>query len=696
MSQISQSGYIKKRNGSIVPFDAEKVFNAIWKAVQAVGGYDPEPARKISDEVVSIIKTVFKNDIPSVENVQDLVEKMLIEKGHAKVSKAYIIYRDKRAEARNLKTVVTETISLVDNYLKEVDWRVNENSNTSYSLQGLNFHISSSFTSFYWLHKIYPQEIRDAHINGDMHIHDLGILGTYCVGWDLMDFLKRGFTGVYGKVASKPPKHFRTALGQLVNLLYTLQGESAGAQAVSSFDTLLAPFIRYDKLTYHEVKQCIQEFVFNMNVPTRVGFQSPFSNITLDLVVHPGYVNEPVILGGEPQKETYGEFQKEMDILNKAFCEVMIEGDASKRPFSFPIPTYNITKNFEWENQKLKPLWEMTKKYGTPYFANFINSDMSPEDARSMCCRLRLDNRELKKRGGGLFGANPLTGSIGVVTINLPAIAYRSKTKEQFLDRLGSLMTMAKNSLEIKRKMIEDLTDRGLYPYSKFYLSEMKKIHGNYWYNHFSTIGLVGMNEACLNLFKKDLTDEEAYKFALETMEFMRKKISDFQDETGNFFNLEATPAESTAYNLALKDKKRFPDIVTAGDKEPYYTNSTQLPVGYTDDVFEALEHQDKLQSLYTGGTVFHIFIGEKIEDANQIKYLVKKIFENYTLPYISISPTYSICPVHGYIAGEHHKCPYLDKIDEVDPVSENKEKETGQKLIYFSPVSSSQKTDKK
>jgi ribonucleoside-triphosphate reductase len=652
---LALSGYIKKRDGHIVPFDENKIFKAIWKAVQAVGGEDQAPAQKITTEVVSIINTIFKNDLPTVENIQDLVEKMLIEKGHAKVAKAFILYREKRAEARNIDSVINETISLIDNYLKEVDWRVNENSNTSYSLQGLNFHISSSVTSHYWLHKIYPPKIRESHISGDFHIHDLGILGTYCVGWDLMDFLKKGFTGVYGKVASAPPKHFRTALGQLVNILYTLQGESAGAQAVSNFDTLLAPFIYYDKLSYKEVKQSLQEFVFNMNVPTRVGFQSPFSNITMDLNVPSNLADEPVILGGKPQKETYSEFQEQMDILNQAFCEIMLEGDASGRPFSFPIPTYNITPDFEWENPKLQSLWEMTKKYGTPYFANFINSDMDPEDARSMCCRLRLDNRELRKRGGGLFGANPLTGSIGVVTINLPALSFVSKSEDEFIERLHVLMELAKDSLEIKRKIIEDLTEKGLYPYANYYLSEIKRSSGSYWHNHFSTIGLIGMNEACLNLFGENLTHPKSHDFALKVMNYMRDIISDFQEETGHFFNLEATPAEGTSYNLALKDKQRFPGITSSGQLEPYYTNSTQLPVEYTDDVFEALEHQDALQSLYTGGTVFHTFIGEKIDDADQIKYLVKKIFENYTLPYVSISPTFSICPVHGYIAGEHH-----------------------------------------
>lgn len=679
---MAASGYIQKRDGSIAPFDQDKIFNAVWKAVKAVGGENQDPARKISEQVLSYIKTIFKNNIPTVENVQDLVEKILIENGHAKVAKAYILYREKRAETRNLDSVIHETISLFDNYLKEVDWRVNENSNTSYSLQGLNNHISSSFTSHYWLHKVYPQEIREAHLNGDFHIHDLGILGTYCVGWDLMDFLKKGFTGVYGKVASAPPKHFRTALGQLVNLLYTLQGESAGAQAVSSFDTLLAPFIYFDNLSYKEVKQSLQEFVFNMNVPTRVGFQSPFSNITMDLNVPSTLANEGVIIGGKAQKETYSEFQEQMDIINRAFCEIMLEGDASDRPFSFPIPTYNITKNFEWTNPKLEPLWEMTKKYGTPYFANYINSDMNPEDARSMCCRLRLDNRELRKRGGGLFGANPLTGSIGVVTINLPALAYTSPDREGFFIRLKELMIMARESLEIKRKVIENFTEKGLYPYARFYLSEIKRSSGSYWHNHFSTIGLIGMNEACLNLLGHDLTHPESEKFALDVMYFMRGIISDFQEETGNFFNLEATPGEGTSYNLALKDKQRFPDIITSGEMEPYYTNSTQLPVDYSDDVFEALEHQDKLQSLYTGGTVLHLFIGEKIEDSEQVKYLVKKVFDNYQLPYISISPTFSICPVHGYIAGEHHECPYMD--ENGGPTPEALEKDN--KLIFFTP----------
>lgn len=670
--------HIIKRTGDIVTFDKEKIFNAIWKAVQSVGGNNPLPAREVTEKVVKELEKTFINKIPTVEEVQDVVEKILIEKGHAKVAKSYIIYREKRAEARYADAIIKETISLIDDYLKEKDWRVNENSNTSYSLQGLNNHISSSFTSHYWLHKIYPQEIREAHINGDFHIHDLGILGTYCVGWDLKDFLLKGFRGVYGKVASNPPRHFRTALGQLVNLLYTLQGESAGAQAVSNFDTLLAPFVRYDKLSYLEVKQCIQEFIFNMNVPTRVGFQSPFSNITMDLVVPKNFKDQNVIIGGKLMPEKYSEFQEEMYIINQAFCEVMLEGDADGRPFSFPIPTYNITRDFDWNNPKLEKLWLMTSKYGTPYFANFINSEMEPEDARSMCCRLRLDNRELKKRGGGLFGANPLTGSIGVVTINLPSIAYITKNEDLFFEELDRRMIMAKNSLEIKRKVIEGLTEKGLYPYSKFYLSEIKKISGAYWNNHFSTIGLIGMNEACLNLFGKDLTDPYSHNFAIRVMDFMRKRISDFQEDTGHLFNLEATPAEGTSYNLALKDKKRYQDIITSGKDEPYYTNSTQLPVSFTDDIFEALEHQDKLQSMYTGGTVLHIFIGEELKDPNGVKLLIKKIFENYTLPYISITPTFSICPVHGYIPGAHHNCPYEEK-------EEIKEEKKEEKVLFVS-----------
>lgn len=539
-------------------------------------------------------------------------------------------------------------INLVEGYLKQLDWKVNENSNMAYSIQGLNNYIASEISKQYWLNKIYPADIRNAHLNGDIHIHDLNIISVYCVGWDLKDLLTEGFTGVKGKIESAPAKHFRTALGQIVNFMYTMQGEAAGAQAFSNFDTLLAPFISYDNLDYTQVKQAVQEFVFNMNVPTRVGFQTPFTNITMDLTVPSYYAEQPVIIGGELQERTYKEFQKEMDMLNKAFFEIMMEGDNSGRVFTFPIPTYNITKDFDWDNENISGLWEMAAKYGIPYFSNFINSDMSPEDARSMCCRLRIDNRELEYRGGGLFGSNPLTGSVGVVTVNLPKIAEISKTKGEFLDILSQKMEIAKESLEIKRKLLEDLTDKDLYPYTKFYLRDIKSRFGVYWKNHFSTIGLIGMNEACLNLLGDDIGSFRGKQFALDVMDFMRAKIVEFQKETGNNYNLEATPGEGTSYRLAKLDREKY----------PYYTNSTQLPVNYTDDIFEVLDHQDDLQTKYTGGTVVHIYAGERIQSTETMKNLVKKICNNYHLPYFTFSPTFSTCPNHGYIAGEHFTCP--------------------------------------
>ena len=549
-----------------------------------------------------------------------------------------------------------ENIALVDNYLKQLDWKVNENSNMSYSIQGLNNYIASEISKQYWLNKIYPTHIKNAHVNGDIHIHDLNIISVYCVGWDLKDLLTEGFTGVKGKVESAPAKHFRTALGQIVNFMYTMQGEAAGAQAFSNFDTLLAPFIRYDNLTYEQVKQAMQEFIFNMNVPTRVGFQTPFTNITMDLTVPSYYAEQPVIIGGELMEATYKEFQPEMDMLNKAFFEIMMKGDNSGRVFTFPIPTYNITKDFDWDNKNINGLWEMAAKYGIPYFSNFINSDMSPEDARSMCCRLRIDNRELEYRGGGLFGSNPLTGSVGVVTLNLPKIGANVKTKGEFFEQLSAKMEIAKESLEIKRKLLEDLTDKDLYPYTKFYLRDIKARFGVYWKNHFSTIGLIGMNEACLNLLKEDIGTQSGKQFAIEVMDFMRAKIVEFQKETGNNYNLEATPGEGTSYRLAKLDKERY----------PYYTNSTQLPVNYSDDIFEVLDHQDDLQTKYTGGTVVHIYAGERIQNTETMKNLVKKICNNYRLPYFTFSPTFSTCPNHGYISGEHYTCPECGESCEV------------------------------
>lgn len=562
-----------------------------------------------------------------------------------------VVNLDSAKKAFMSNTVTSDrdaNINLVDGYLKQLDWKVNENSNMAYSIQGLNNYIASEISKQYWLNKVYPADVRNAHLNGDIHIHDLNIISVYCVGWDLKDLLTEGFTGVKGKIESAPAKHFRTALGQIVNFMYTMQGEAAGAQAFSNFDTLLAPFISYDNLDYTQVKQAVQEFVFNMNVPTRVGFQTPFTNITMDLTVPSYYAEQPVIIGGELQERTYKEFQNEMDMFNKAFFEVMMEGDNSGRVFTFPIPTYNITKDFDWDNENINGLWEMAAKYGIPYFSNFINSDMSPEDARSMCCRLRIDNRELEYRGGGLFGSNPLTGSVGVVTVNLPKIAGSSKTKGEFLEILSRKMEIAKESLEIKRKLLENLTDKELYPYTKFYLRDIKSRFGVYWKNHFSTIGLIGMNEACLNLLGDDIGSFRGKQFALDVMDFMRAKIVEYQKETGNNYNLEATPGEGTSYRLAKLDREKY----------PYYTNSTQLPVNYTDDIFEVLEHQDDLQTKYTGGTVVHIYAGERIQSLDSMKNLVKKICNNYHLPYFTFSPTFSICPNHGYVTGEHFTCP--------------------------------------
>ncbi|MDD2758461.1 MAG: ribonucleoside triphosphate reductase [Patescibacteria group bacterium] len=977
---------IKKRDGRVVKFDAAKITRVIAKAGVATGEFDEKIAQKLTAKALAMAGDLIKAKIPNVEDIQDLVEEVLLSSPYKKTAKAFIIYRDQHAQLRELNN--RANVNLVDQYLDQLDWQVNENSNMTFSLQGLNNYISSEISKAYWLNKIYPKEIKEAYLTGDMHIHDLNILSVYCVGWDLHDLLLEGFKGVPGKIESKPPKHLRSALGQVVNFFYTLQGEAAGAQAFSNFDTLLAPFIRYDNLTYEETKQALQEFLFNMNVPTRVGFQcmsedteiltaegwkgykgvkekdviatfnvesgvieylpvkrifareykgkmynlknritdqlispehrvvrkqfnggsyvlepiekvlklkspfivpvgslgnvkgqsalsdawvkflawviaegtldkgekgagrvsiyqsreikpseyeeikalseelslsytertqsglgadcqvlrfdatstkkilaffggdksagikfvpreilsadtetarlfletyirgdghdeckittasaaikdglmmtaanagygatvlvrkpdnelskkdryiirlikhtdtyinevkqidyqgviwcpntdnetviarrngkifitgnTPFTNITMDLNVPSYYKDQPVLIGGKPQKECYGDFQKEMDLLNKAFFEVMMAGDAKGRVFTFPIPTYNITKDFDWDNPKLKALWEITGKYGVPYFSNFINSDMSPEDARSMCCRLRIDNRQLERRGGGLFGANPLTGSIGVVTLNLPRLGYTAKNEKTFLKKLGDLMTLAKESLELKRKVLENFTDKNLYPYSKYYLRNMKERHGCYWKNHFNTIGILGMNEAIVNLMPGEtITTTKGRAFAEKVMDFMRDKMIDFQKETGNNYNLEATPAEGTSFRLAQKDKEKYPDIIVANEEiykkthvDPFYTNSTQLPVNYTDDIFEALDLQDNLQTKYTGGTVLHLFVGEKISDPNAVKNMVKKICTNYKLPYFTFSPTFSVCPTHGYIAGEHFKCP--------------------------------------
>jgi len=651
---------VQKRDGRIVPFEPEKITFAVFKALRAIGQPDRALAQKITQNVVGKITS----KAPTVEEIQDAVELELFEQKQYKTAKAYIIYRKQHEGFRNVKELFSN-IDIIEDYLHNNDWRIKESANSTYSLQGMNQHVSTIISSQYWLNKIYPVEIANVHKQGKLHIHDLGYLSVYCVGWDLQELIMVGFKGVPGKVESKPAKHFRTLLGQIVNFFYTMQGEAAGAQAFSNFDTYLAPFIRYDSLSFKDVKQALQEFMFNMNIPTRVGFQTPFTNITLDLVV-PGNMKElAVIIGGKAQDSVYGDYQWEMDMFNRAFAEVMTEGDANGRIFSFPIPTYNITKDFDWDNESRQPIWEMTAKYGIPYFSNFVNSNMSPDDVRSMCCRLRLDTTELRSRGGGLFGANPLTGSIGVVTLNLPRIAYESGTEEELFQRIEKLMVLAKESLEIKRKLLEKLTDNGLYPYSKFYLRHIRMRNGSYWDNHFSTIGLIGMNECLLNFLGTDITTMEGKVYAEKIMDFMRDKLQEFQEETGHIYNLEATPAEGTTYRLALIDKAQYPDIITANEKQvrengaaPYYTNSSQLPVGHTDDIFEALELQDSLQTKYTGGTVFHTFVGESQLPPESVKKLVKMVCDNFKLPYFTLTPTFSICPEHGYIYGEHKHCP--------------------------------------
>ena len=661
---------IKKRDGRLVEFDSSKITGAIAKAGEATGEFGEREAKKLTLKVLTLAHEMRLGDCPDVEEFQDIVERTLLDSPFHRTAKSYILYREQHAQIRAM--AADKNIDLVESYVKKLDWKINENSNMCYSLQGLNNYISSDVTSEYWLNRIYPPEIRQAHKEGDLHIHDLSLLSVYCVGWDLKDLLRQGFKGVEGKVESAPPKHLRSALGQIVNFFYTLQGEAAGAQAISNFDTLLAPFVRYDNLDYKSVKQALQEFVFNINIPTRVGFQTPFTNITLDLQAPSTLKDLPAVIGGQDQKELYGDFQPEMDVINQAFAEVMMEGDAKGRVFTFPIPTYNITEDFEWDNPNLEKVWKMTGKYGIPYFSNFVNSDMSPEDARSMCCRLRLDNRELMKRGGGLFGANPLTGSIGVVTLNMPRIGYLAGSEEDFFERLDRVITLAKESLAIKRKVLEKFTEKNLYPYSNFYLREIKKGTGLYWKNHFSTIGIIGMNEACLNFLGTDIGSQEGLEFSLRVMDFLRQRMSEIQEETGDIFNLEATPAEGTSYRLALLDKQQLPDILCSNQEAseqsyaPFYTNSTQLPVNYSDDIFETLTLQDELQAKYTGGTVQHIYLGEQVRDVETIKGMIKKVVTNFKLPYFTLTPTFSVCPSHGYLAGEQEDCPSCHQETEV------------------------------
>ncbi len=688
MTPMAKISKIRKRDGRIVDFDEEKITKAIWAAAQAVGGRDRKLAERLSTRVVALLEEKFPSEIPGVEDVQDVVEKALIEEGHARTAKAYILYRKQHESLRKIQTTFLEVEKIVSDYLSQIDWRVRENSNIGYSMSGLMLHVAGSVITDYSLDRIYPMEIADAHRNGDIHLHDLyfGITG-YCAGWSISKLLFEGFNGVPGVVESKPARHLDTALLQMANFIGTLQNEWAGAQAFNSIDTYLAPLVRKDALNYNEVKQAVQKFVFNLNITSRWGGQSPFTNLTFDWTVPADLKNQPVVFGGKLLKETYGDYQKEMDLINKAFIEVLTEGDMRGRPFTFPIPTYNLTRDFDWENENAKLLFEMTAKYGLPYFSNFINSDLNPSDVRSMCCRLRLDLRQLDRNvTGGLFGSGDSTGSIGVVTINMPRIAYLSKNKNEFFDRLEYFMGLAKTSLEIKREIVNKNMEGGLLPYTKRYLGTLK--------NHFSTIGPIGMNEACLNLLKKDIACKEGRNFALEALEFMRAKLSDFQEETGHIYNLEAVPAEGTSYRLARTDKRKYPDIITAGKETPYYTNSSLLPVNKTEDVIEALEHQEGLQILYTGRTVFHTFLGERMSSGETVKRLLKKITYNTRLPYITITPTFSICPDHGYLSGEHPRCPKCGKEADVysrvvgyfRPVrnwNEGKQEEFRQRLVY-------------
>ncbi len=648
---------IKKRDGKIVDFQLSKIQQAIQKAFEATEcAYNEDILQLLALRAVSKSQSQIKDNILEIELIQDKVEQSLEESGFTDVAKAYIIYRKQHQNIRELTKDMLNFSATVNDYLDKADWRVKENSTVSYSIGGLILHNSGTVIANYWLNELYDQEIGKAHKNGDIHIHDLSMLSGYCAGWSLRQLIKQGLGGVTGKITSAPAKHLSTLSNQMVNFLGVLQNEWAGAQAFSSFDTYLAPFVKADNLTYKETKQAIQSFVFGVNTPSRWGTQSPFSNITLDWVVPTDLKDMPAIVGGAPQSFTYGDCQKEMDMINKGFIEVMLEGDYAGRGFQYPIPTYNITKDFNWDNENVSLLFEMTAKYGTPYFQNFVNSDLKPSDVRSMCCRLQLDKRELRRRGGGLFGSDEFTGSIGVVTLNLPKIAYLSKDEEAFFTLLEKYMNIAKRSLEIKRRVIERLNELGLYPYTKHYLKDFE--------NHFATIGLVGMNEACLNAkwINKSIDNPQAFEFSKRVLDRMRERLADFQEETGNLYNLEATPAESTSYRLAKHDKSRYPDIITAGKDTPYYTNSTHLPVNFTQDMFEALDIQEELQTKYTGGTVFHAFLGERIQDWETAKELVKKIADNYKIPYFTLSPTYSICIDHGYIPGEVYSCPVCSK----------------------------------
>lgn len=655
---------VVKRSGEIEAYNRKKIEAAINKAISAVDGrVNNKKAVFLTDKVEEKLKAVMANryahSIPAIEEIQDIVELVLIEQQEAALAKAYILYRAKREAVRDTESLMLNINSTMDGYLSQSDWRVKENANVNFSLGGLILHNSGTITANYWLKNIYTPEIAEAHKTAAFHLHDLSMFSGYCAGWSLRQLIEEGLGGVPDKITSKPPKHLSTLIQQIVNFLGIMQNEWAGAQAFSSFDTYLAPFVKADSLSDASVKQCLQSFVYGVNTPSRWGSQAPFTNITLDWVCPPDLADKKAVVGGEKTGFTYGECQKEMDTINRLFIELMLEGDAAGRGFQYPIPTYNITADFDWSSPNARLLFEMTARYGTPYFQNFINSDLNPGDVRSMCCRLQLDKRELRKRGGGLFGSDEFTGSIGVVTINMPQIAYLSKTEKNYFDRLDYLMETAKQSLQIKRKVIEKLLEGGLFPYTKRYLKHLN--------NHFSTIGICGMNEACLNFLGEDIASERGKAFAEKVLTYMRNKLADFQEETGSLFNLEATPAESTSYRLAKHDKQQFPDIIASGDVEPYYTNSSQLPVAYTQDVFDALDHQESLQRKYTGGTVFHIFLGEAVKDWQACRDLVKTVASNYRIPYFSISPTFSICPIHGYLEGEHFECPKCKREKEAE-----------------------------
>ncbi len=653
---------IIKRDGKVVKFDLSKIENAIVKAMLALGDGDVRDCKKLAKIVEIELEYKFEGKTPSVEDVQDIVEQTLMANGYGNVAKCYILYRKNREKEREVKDTLMDYKGTIDKYLNLADWRVKENSTVTYSVGGLILNEAGAMTANYWLNDVYDKEIGQAHKNCDIHIHDLSMLTGYCAGWSLKQLIREGLGGIPGKISSAPASHLSTLCNQMVNFLGIMQNEWAGAQAFSSFDTYLAPFVKKDNLTYKEVKQCIQSFVYGVNTPSRWGTQAPFTNITLDWVVPNDLAELPAIVGGKDQDFKYKDCVKEMAMVNKAFMEIMIEGDANGRGFQYPIPTYSITSNFDWsETENNKLLFEMTTKYGIPYFSNYINSDMEPSDVRSMCCRLRLDLRELRKKSGGFFGSGESTGSIGVVTVNMPKIAYLAKNEEDFFERLDKIMDISARSLKVKREKVSQLLEAGLYPYTKRYLGSFD--------NHFSTIGLVGMNEACLNAnwIKKDMTTKEAQAFTKKVLNHMRDRLSDYQEKYGDLYNLEATPAESTSYRLAKHDKERYPDIITANeDGTPYYTNSSHLPVGFTADIFEALDIQDELQTLYTSGTVFHAFLGQRLDDWKTTAALVRKIAENYKLPYYTMSPTYSICRDHGYISGEVHNCPICGAKTEV------------------------------